>query len=1030
MGGRMRTVSAAKWTLVALVLLGGCTRNRYRTAADAETYAVLEQKIAGRPWQPPGFTIQVDPRSRMFDPTNPNAPTLPYPGPRLYAYQLPPLISQGAGQRPATEEVPAPGETLPPPIDGMGRSHTADVVQNQTRAPQPRAQAAQPQTRHNAAMVNVGIAAFPHQVRRIPSVNVPAAQPQGPAGGTHRLVVSRPVTSGATRLPPITMAPTRPGEVQPASFNAMAAAQNQPLPNQPAVPQPPEGGERVGVVPIEPQADQAALPVIRISPATWESIPQQYLARMLKFESVRQEYQRTYGVPPEEGDTGERLSLEEIVEAGLINSREYQTEKEVLYRAALALTLERFDYAIKFTPFGNGVDLDYTHQRTNGITENRLGIGSQLQLNKMLASGGTIIGTFANNVLLTFNGPQGFNANIGSDLIVEITQPLLQRDMLFEDLTFAERNVVYRAREYARFRKEFFVGLSDSYYNLLSNYRSIEIDTQNYFSLSRAHDQAEAELLAGLQSRIQVEQIEQRMLDGRSRLISDFVRVEGLLDQLKIDMGLPTEYPLDLDLSELFDVSLRDEVAVTGEVVRRARGRLLLERQEAMPDRGELVNAGATLSQRLREWIELQSRLGEEAVNREVLEDLDARLGVDKARLDATTDRRILQDDLKSGQAPPIRLFQRTMDAIDSELELINRLLDLAARAGNGDVAAARMHWRELRAAAAQLRQRLSTALEQARLEEIPGLLVDSQQLLTAVDAALGAADRQAGGTGDPLGQGEDLSRVLEQTDELLRIADQLLTATRTGLTPVEMEVDDAMLTALTLRLDLMNQRGFLADDRRAVKLASDDLRSVLNLNAIQVISTERNRPFGFTFDNSRTDLGLTFDLPLNRKEQRNFFRSELINYSAGLRSLMLLEDNIKLAVRNDLRTLSLQRVQYEINVASAALATERVLNSQLELALGFPGVQVRDFLEAQDALRQARSAVADLHLSYIQNRAQFFFNLELMEVDALNFWRQLRDEQYQPQPQFLPPPRSGPAYGELPPFLWYSREIRSLHPN
>ncbi|MBI3465291.1 MAG: TolC family protein, partial [Planctomycetes bacterium] len=783
----MRNLAAAKWMAVALVLLGGCSRNRYRVAADAETYAVLDNKITGRPWQPPGFTIQVDPRSRMFDPTNPNAPTLPYPGPRLYAYQLPPLMSQGGSQRPSAEEVPAPEESLPPPAEGIARLPAVEPQPNPLRAADSPAQVTARGQKSGVSAVRDRIASLPNPVRRIFAPKTTPAQAQASPGGMQQPVVSGPVTYDQRRVAGNKPSSPEQGAVQPASFRSQNIAQNQQPVIQPVVPppgvQPPAGGERISAQPAEPEADKTALPVIHISPATWDSIPQQYLGRMFVFDSIRQEYVRTYGVAPQAQDTGERLSLEQIIEAALINSREYQTQKEVLYRAALALTLERFDYAIKFTPFGNGVDLDYTHRRTNGITVNTLGVSPQLQLNKMLASGGTIIGTFANNVLLTFNGPQGFNANIGSDLIFGITQPLLQRDIQFENLTQAERNVVYAARNYARFRKQFFTNLSGLYYNLLTNYRGIEIDAQNYFSLARAFDQAQAELVAGLQSRIQVEQIEQRMLAGRSGLISDFVTVERLLDQLKIQMGLPTEYPLDLDLSELFDVSLRDQVAVTGEVVRRARGRLLLERQESMPDRGELVNAGATLAERMQEWIELQTRLGEAPANRELLEDLNARLGVDKARLDASIDRRILQEDLQSGQAPPIRLFQRTMDAIDSALELVNRLLTIADRAGRGDVAPMRSQLADLRSAAAQLRQRLSTALEQARLEDIAGLLADSQQLLAAVDAALAAADRQAGGTGAPLGQGEDLSRVLQQTDELLAIAGQLLTSTRTGLT-------------------------------------------------------------------------------------------------------------------------------------------------------------------------------------------------------------------------------------------------------
>src|SRR5688572_30542 len=186
----MQTLSAAKWMLLTLVLLTGCTRNRYRTAADAETYIVLEQKIAGRPWQPPGFTIQVDPRSRMFDPTNPNAPTLPYPGPRLYAYQLPPLMAPGGEQRPAAEEVPVPEESLPPPAEGMARLPSVETTPDQAPESKLRRQTVQRRKRANPGAVKHQLAGVPGQPRRFFSAKTAAAQPPAPAGGAHGPVVS------------------------------------------------------------------------------------------------------------------------------------------------------------------------------------------------------------------------------------------------------------------------------------------------------------------------------------------------------------------------------------------------------------------------------------------------------------------------------------------------------------------------------------------------------------------------------------------------------------------------------------------------------------------------------------------------------------------------------------------------------------------------------------------------------------------------------------------------------------------------
>jgi hypothetical protein len=206
------------------------------------------------------------------------------------------------------------------------------------------------------------------------------------------------------------------------------------------------------------------------------------------------------------------LSLREIVELALLNSRAYQAQKEALYRVSLQLSFERFDYQLKPTSRGNGTNLDYTHNRAGGQTVNRLGIPTTLGFEKALITGGDLVARFANDVLLTFNGPDGFVADVSSDLLLDISQPLLQRDVQFENLTQAERNVVYAARDFARFRKEFFFEFATQYYSIIRDFRQIEILSQNYFSLVRAFNQAEAEYRAGLVPRVQVDQVEQNLL--------------------------------------------------------------------------------------------------------------------------------------------------------------------------------------------------------------------------------------------------------------------------------------------------------------------------------------------------------------------------------------------------------------------------------------------------------------------------------------------------------------------------------------
>ena len=146
------------------------------------------------------------------------------------------------------------------------------------------------------------------------------------------------------------------------------------------------------------------------------------------------------------------------------------------------------------------------------------------------------------------------------------------------------------------------------------------------------------------------------------------------------------------------------------------------------------------------------------------------------------------------------------------------------------------------------------------------------------------------------------------------------------------------MVTALVQRLDLMNERGALADRWREIKIAADELRSRLDLHASQTIGTAKNRPFDFSTDNATTRLQLAWDLPLNRKRDRNLYRRTLINYNAELRSLQQSEDTIKQEVRRQLRNLEQARVQYPISVAQAALAEEQVLSTRMQLVLGPAG--------------------------------------------------------------------------------------------
>ena len=955
--------------LIALVVLAGCSRRHYRQRADVDAYSVIHEKAGHTPWEVPyDFDVVAAPGSRLFDPTRLDDPLLPKPAPQLYAYDLPQLPQRDPTrfqQRLRTTTLGIDGDPYP---DVRVASHEA------------------------------GFARLPDVSRQVNAV------------------------TSSDKLRPVTYL------LDPRDTSADALNLELPAPDDP------------------PSVESEDQPLQPVPASAWQDIPGSCQIRMFEFESIREEFRRTYGESPSDAhrDIAQALALEDIIELALLNSREYQTQKEILYRTALRLSLQRFDYDIKFSTTGNRITTDYTHARDGGNTVNRLRVPSSYQVDKMLGTGGTILLRFANNLVLTFNGSNLVATDVGSDIVLDIQQTLLQIDVQFEPLTQAERDVVYAARDFARFRKTLYTALTREYYTLIRNYRQVEIASQNYLTLARAFRQAEEEYRARQVPLFQVDQVEQSVLRGRSVLIGTCNNLEQSLDNLKIRIGLPTETPINIDLTELEQLTRNDELAVRRELVRRVQKRLLDERNTPEPERVVLLSSAIDLIDRLLGAFEILRQLGNEPPDDLPLRDLRARLGVQQARSDADGVRRDLEQVLASEPPDYAKLFGRTIDLTERQLILLDHQIEVARLGGQSAQSIADM--RKTVAELHQRKQRLDDAIEQLyqqfkktseadaegfddeRFQPELRALVDEVTALRAVcDDMIRLLDQLSNLDDDDQDAAAATRDTIQVADALLAQASQLLNSIGAGLTPIDLEMDDAMLTALVLRLDLMNERGALADDWRQIKLAADDLRSVLNLRATQTVRSPGASPFDFTFDESLTQLNATLDLPFNRRAQRNTFRQSLIDYQAALRRLMQLEDNIKLAVRNDLRALDLDQEQYQVDVASAGLAYERVVSTQLEQRLGIGGVTARDFLEAQDAYISALSSVAARHISYIVGRMQLFLDTEVLVVNEDGLWDGLYDESVQPTPYYQLPPHAFPYYGELPNGLHFSREIRRM---
>ncbi|MFP4500106.1 MAG: TolC family protein [Candidatus Hydrogenedentota bacterium] len=298
-----------------------------------------------------------------------------------------------------------------------------------------------------------------------------------------------------------------------------------------------------------------------------------------------------------------QMSLAQALSLAVKNSRQYQNRKESVYLEGLALTLDRH----QFTPiFGADaqaqferstrdvtVDSAFTESlnRTNEvITQIEMLTGQPADLlrayqdmlseagglarldepagriedqrqitgdtsvgvNWLLKGGGRIAASLTTTFLHFLKG-EGFTDS-ASTLTATFTQPLLRgagAGIAAEQLTQAERDMLYALRAFARFRKTFVVDVASQYYGVLRNRDEVVNNWQALQNFERNVARERAFAQEGRRTPAELGRLEQALLSRENAWVDALRRYEENLDRFKIILGLSTDAPIVLDGDEL-----------------------------------------------------------------------------------------------------------------------------------------------------------------------------------------------------------------------------------------------------------------------------------------------------------------------------------------------------------------------------------------------------------------------------------------------------------------------------------------------
>jgi len=633
------------------------------------------------------------------------------------------------------------------------------------------------------------------------------------------------------------------------------------------------------------------------------------------------------------------LDRDAAMQTALLHSRQYQQELENVYLSALDVTLQRFQFDAQF--FGNHSTFFDTEGPLVG-GQSRLSVDNDLRMNRLLATGGELVVGAANSLVWQFAGPDTYSAN--TLLNFSLLQPLLRaggRAVVLESLTSSERALLADIRTMERFRRSFCVQTVVDYLRLLEDQVLIRNQEINVVQLRQSVQRLEAMSEAGVILPGDVARTRQSLYSSQSGLLALNAAYESRLDGYKVSLGLPPD----------LDVRIEDALLARFDLI---APRLTATRQAVdalLPQLRKLQKEGGVVPE-------------------------DQRDALTVLRRDTAAHVQLVENDLQQlARALPERRASLRRLAQREEFQ-------------RGDIDPSIGNLGALDGRVATLQKEFAGVAER-----VHSILEELGSFKTVPSPAEAKPGTPAEASGDRFIElYEELSKDLLELS-LIQAQARLDAMT---LVPVELTPEKALEIARENRRDWMNARAALVDTWRQIEVRANDLESGLDVTFSGDINTTDNNPVQFRSSTGRLRVGLEFDAPLTRLAQRNAYRGALINYQRARRDYYAFEDRVNQSLRDRLRTIRFNQLDFEVQRAAVQVAIARVDETGRRLnepprQLGGQGAPNQSIVERLlsdfSSLLAAQNRFLAVWVDQEVQRLNLDLDLETMQLDARGMW-------------------------------------------
>lgn len=202
----------------------------------------------------------------------------------------------------------------------------------------------------------------------------------------------------------------------------------------------------------------------------------------------------------------------------------------------------------------------------------------------------------------------------------------------------------------------------------------------------------------------------------------------------------------------------------------------------------------------------------------------------------------------------------------------------------------------------------------------------------------------------------------------------------------VRLDPASAVKAAHKNRLDIKTSLQRVQDRERQVEIAANGLLPDLSLTLSGGYGATNKRLQKAWADEWTVSGGLTLNLPLQLKRERNTYRSALISRAQQRRAHRLLLDQVEVDVRDALRQLRSVERQIVLAVAQITLEKRAVTVTRIRYEAGV--LDNRDLIEARTALINAQNALIRLKADHFVRRLTLLRTLGILSIDDKGKWR------------------------------------------